>query len=64
MEEEDESMVQQEIEISMEEIAFEEDEFAFEPTDGEQLDIYNEKRAFQAEMSVNSKMVLEATKQS
>ena len=64
MEEEDESMVQQEVEISMEEIAFEEDQFAFEPTDGEKLDVYNEKRVYQAEMTQNSKMVLEATRQS
>ena len=48
----------------MEEIAFEEDQFAFEPTDGEKLDVYNEKRVYQAEMTQNSKMVLEATRQS
>ena len=48
----------------MDEIAFEEDEFAFKPQDGEKLEFYNERRVYQAEMSQNSKAVLSASVQS
>ena len=50
--------------ISMEEIGFVEDEFTFEPQKGEEMDVYNERRVYQAEMSQNSKLLLDANKQS
>lgn len=50
--------------ISMDEVDFVEEEFTFEPQKGEEMDFHNERRIYQAEMSQNSKLLLDATKQS
>jgi len=42
----------------------EEVKFDFEPVEGDKLELYNEHRVRVAEMSVNNKLVAQATKQS
>ena len=51
-------------ELSEIEEEFEEEEFRFEPVVGDCLEQYNEKRVYQAEMSLNSKLQLKETAQS
>ena len=51
-------------ELSVAEEEYEEDEFHFQPVEGDKLELYNERRVWQAEMSVNNRAVQKATVQS
>ena len=42
---------------------FEEHEFSFEPVDGDKIEFHNERKIYQAEMSLNANTVLQANKQ-
>lgn len=44
------------------ELTFEEIEFECEPKEGDKLEMYNERRVYQAEMSSNLKAVAQLTK--
>ena len=45
------------------ELTYEEIEFECEPKEGDKLELYNERRVYQAEMSSNLKAVAQLTKQ-